>query len=236
MSAVQSIEKPHRSTLERATVGVDGSAFPHQDAIYGRDAQAAAGTLTKVGGGVAGFDFTKIDNNGNPLAEGAKLGAGTTDWACTRDNVTGLIWEVKTTSGLRNMDFRYSSYDSNPVTNGGAVGYASSGLCAVREECDTEKFTAAVNLVGLCGARDWRMPTVKELEGIADLGLNQVRVSYDPSIGPDYFPNTRRGSYWSGSPSAVAFESAWAVDFSYGSAFVYGRSSSVSVRLVRDAK
>ncbi len=33
-----------------------------QDAHYGRDAAAKAGTLTKVGAGDAGFDFTKISN------------------------------------------------------------------------------------------------------------------------------------------------------------------------------
>ena len=74
-----------------------------QDKDYGRDAAALAGTLVKVGGsgGVNGFDFTKIANNGTVLPASALLGSGPTEWACTRDNVTALIWEVKTTSGLR---------------------------------------------------------------------------------------------------------------------------------------
>ena len=87
-----------------AAVGCDAGVNSRQDARYGRDAQAAAGPLTKIGAGATGFDYSKIANNGSTLAANATLGAATTtDWACTKDNVTGLIWEVKTTSGLRNV-------------------------------------------------------------------------------------------------------------------------------------
>ena len=39
-----------------------------QDCSNGRDAQAVAGTLTKVGAGAAGFDFTKLAADGSVLA------------------------------------------------------------------------------------------------------------------------------------------------------------------------
>ena len=71
------------------------AGFPDQDGDHGRDALARAGQLTKIGGGEAGFDYTKISNSGLPLGAGAALGSGAGDWGCTRDNVTGLIWEVK---------------------------------------------------------------------------------------------------------------------------------------------
>ncbi|HSE11407.1 MAG TPA: hypothetical protein VLB69_02120, partial [Rudaea sp.] len=45
-----------------------------QDGRYGRDAAAAAGALTKIGAGAAGFDFSKIANNGTVLGAGAALG------------------------------------------------------------------------------------------------------------------------------------------------------------------
>ena len=76
-------------------------------ATHGRDALARAGQLQKVGGGEAGFDFTKLDANGNALP------ASATSWDCVRDNVTGLIWEVKTTSGLRSWSNTYTWYDPN---------------------------------------------------------------------------------------------------------------------------
>ena len=106
-----------------------------QDCHYGRDKAAADGTLTKTGGstlnnGIAnGFDYTKVCNSGQLAGQGTcpadpALGAGADDWACTKDNVTGLIWEVKTTSGLRNQNHTYTwfntnSPDGNPGTSSG---------------------------------------------------------------------------------------------------------------------
>ena len=63
--------------------------FFYKAISQGRDASAIASTKTGVGG--AGFDFTKIANNGDELLPNAALGKGLKDWACTRDNVTGLI-------------------------------------------------------------------------------------------------------------------------------------------------
>lgn len=203
----------------------DGSQPAGQDAHYGRDAAAAAGQLTKVGGGNAGFDFTKIANNGSVLPASAALGEGPTDWACTRDNVTGLLWEVKTTSGLRSQSHSYTWYDS--VHNyGGYPGTASGGSCATAGRCDTEKYVADVNAVGLCGQTDWRMPAVWELLGIVDKG----RVI--PSIDTAYFPNTGT-FFWSGSPSAYNRGVAWYVYFKYGGADDINQSFGFLVRLVR---
>jgi hypothetical protein len=107
------------------------------------------------------------------------------------------------------------------------VGTASGGSCATSGRCDTEKFTADVNATGLCGASDWRMPKVKELEGIADIGRA------NPAIDPTYFPNTQSSYFWSGSPYAYSSGYAWFVDFYFGDANYGLRSYSVAVRLVR---
>lgn len=203
-----------------------------QDCHFGRDAAAAAGTLQKVGASTPnngidnGFDYTKISNSGNPLPESAVLGDGPDDWACTRDNVTGLIWEVKTASGLRSQDHTYTWYDS--TSPDGNPGTASGGSCETAGRCDTEKFVADVNALGLCGANDWRMPSVKELEGIADLGR------YNPAIDPGFFPNTPSSDFWSDSPNANNSSYAWVVGFNYGDAYGYiNRSTSNRVRLAR---
>lgn len=220
------------NTANCASVAADNGAYPRQeDARYGRDAAAAAG-MPKTGGGGKGFDFSKIANNGTVLDAAAALGSGATDWACTRDNVTGLIWEVKTTSGLRSQSHTYTWYDSNPATNGGAVGEAAGGTCAASSRCDTEKFAADVNVAGLCGASDWRMPKVKELEGIADLGRK------NPAIDPTYFPNTPSSVFWSGSSYAYYSNGAWFVNFGYGNpyyahAYYAYRGYAYSIRLVR---
>lgn len=215
-----------------ALEGADSGAYPRQDARYGRDALAAAGKLNKTGGGSKGFDYTKIANDGSELPTSAALGVAPTDWACTRDNVTELIWEVKSTIGLRSTQFYYLWYNSNSSINGGGVGIASGPLgttCYQAGRCDTEKFVQDVNAVGLCGAFDWRMPTIKELQSIVDLGRGD-----DPAIDPDFFPNTySRGQmeFWSG--SAVDKSSAWYINFGDGYLNFLTKNRGHRVRLVR---
>lgn len=215
------------NTANCATLGSDGGRYPRQDATKGRDASASARQLVKVGGGSAGFDFTKIANNGGVLPATAVLGGGSTDWACTRDNLTGLTWEIKTTSGLRSLSHTYTWYNSDNASNGGSVGTFSDGTCYQSGRCDTEKFVQDVNAAGLCGSSAWRMPTVKELEGIADLGRT------NPAIDPTYFPNTSRSFFWSGSPYAGSSFNAWVVSFLRGDAVNKFRDSGYLVRLVR---
>lgn len=172
------------------------------DGRYGRDVAATAGALTKIGGGVAGFDFTKIANNGSVLPAGAALGTGATDWACTRDNVTGLIWEVKTTgpTQLRYSAHSYTWYNTNGAENGGNAGSTgvpgtNVGTCngtLPSNLCNTQAFVAAVNTTALCGYTDWRLPTPPELRTIVSYGAG---ISLDTT----YFPNPHRSAYWSAS-------------------------------------
>ena len=204
-----------------------------QDRNYGRDGAARTGALpAKIGGSAGavdgtpnGFDFTKIANNGTTLLPGAALGTAPTDWACTRDNVTGLIWEVKTTSGLRSQAHTYTWFKTGSPD--GNNGTASGGTCATTGRCDTEKFTVDVNTAGLCGQGDWRMPTKKELVSIVDYGRTL------PAIDPTYFLNTPSSLVWSGSPNPNLSSGAWVVYFNGGGANFNFRSSTNSVRLVR---
>ena len=204
--------------------------YEGQDAEYGRDAQAKAGTLEKVGGGNAGFDFTKLDANGNDLPESA------TAWSCVRDNHTGLIWEVKTDDGgLHDKKDRYNWYNPDSNNNGGHPGYQNDdgdicyGYDANNEAsyCNTHAYVERVNTQSLCGASDWRLPTRLELMGIVDNG------TYYPAIDTRYFPQIQPHSFWSSSPDADYSDYAWCVSFSNG--YVYGgpKSSGSHVRLVR---
>ena len=96
------------------TLSTEPADYPGQDASVGRDAAAAKGKLSKTGGGSAGFDFTKIANDGSVQPANAAT------WACVRDNVTGLMWEVKSDdNGLRDKDWTYTWYSTNSNSNGG---------------------------------------------------------------------------------------------------------------------
>ena len=211
------------NTANCATVSTDSGTHPRQDARYGRDAAAAVGQLPKIGGGEAGFDFTALNASGQSTTPSS----GTTPHPCVRDNVSGLVWEVKTADGgLRDQQWTYTWYDS-AHNYGGTPGTASGGLCKTSGHCDTEKYVIDVNASALCGFGDWRMPTWKELLGIAHRGR------INPMIEPTYFPNTSSSFFWSGSPFAYDSSYAWFVGFNNG--FIYGsaRNNDYQVRLVR---
>jgi len=129
----------------------DPPDFPGQDARYGRDVAFDEGMIGKQGQGMAGFDFTKLGSNGQPLANQGQswardaLGfdAGTeaagTRWSCVRDHVTGLDWEIKTRSAvpdLRDNAWTYSWFSNTQrpdgsanANNGGNAGGVNRGQC-----------------------------------------------------------------------------------------------------------
>jgi CRP-like cAMP-binding protein len=88
--------------------------------------------------------------------------AEATRWACVRDKVTGLIWEVKTDDGgLRDMHNTYTIY-----------GDGRSG--------DASELVATVNAAGLCGANDWRLPSRLMLHSLVDYGIDGYVVEAQP--------------------------------------------------------
>lgn len=126
----------------------DGAPYPGQDARFGRDAAQAAGSLpAKIGGGAAGFDFSPLDASGNAIAISG--GVPVSPPACVRDNVTNLIWEVKTAGNM------YDTY-----TFAAAATYAASA--------DT---------TALCGLNSgWRVPTRRELFSIGHRGVDNPAI------------------------------------------------------------
>jgi hypothetical protein len=217
------------SNLDCPVEGYEG-----QDAEHGRDAQAKAGTLQKVGGGNGGFDFTKLDVNGNDLPASASA------WSCVRDNHTGLIWEVKTNDGgLHDRGDRYNWYNPDSNSNGGHTGVEDrdGDICYAYDAsnpasyCNTHAYIARVNSQSLCGAHDWRMPSREELRSIVDYGTTNT------VIDMGYFPQTRAGYYWTSMPFAWDGNYAWSVSFKDGSdATPYKPYQSFHVRLVRDGQ
>ncbi|SJM90104.1 hypothetical protein CRENPOLYSF2_1470009 [Crenothrix polyspora] len=217
------------ATYNEVGLACPQSNYPRQDAELGRDA-----TLNDNSDGQAGFSFTKISSTGTELA------ASDTNWSCVQDNVTGLMWEVKTDDGgLHDKDWTYSWYDSNNARNGGTAGRQNgSGNCS-GSQCDTADFVAIVNAVGWCGANDWRTPTKEELRSITS--YNRIA----PAIDVNYFPNTpANGEYASASSFANDSTFAWISYLNTGQISPFSKISNVgggfynsfSVRLVRDGQ
>ncbi|MEN9501334.1 MAG: hypothetical protein RI964_619 [Pseudomonadota bacterium] len=221
------------------TTTAQGDAIPQeQDGQTGRDA-----TNNDDSDGVAGFSFTKIGDDGKALAiqdqqwsynaKGEDNGseAAGTKWSCVKDNVTGLIWEVKTQDGgLRDMDWQYTWYNTDNTTNGGGVGVQDGGHCQ-GSQCDTQSYVEAVNAQGLCGSSHWRLPEVDELQSIVD----HTKHDPEPTIDINFFPNTKAWIYWSATPYAKAFDYAWFIGFNGGNDnWSAGKGyDNASVRLVR---
>lgn len=183
----------------------NASAMPRQDGRFGRDAASPV----KVGGGAAGFDFSKICFNGDVQGAGtctgalvanttaAASGTATTDWACTKDNVTNLIWSLESGNG------NWTTYAQTTLPN-------------------------ATNAAGRCGfSNGWRLPTRRELLGIVHIDLTK------PAIDVNYFPGIASGYHWTSDSYAIAASYAWIVSFVDGGTFSNVKSFSNYVRLVR---
>lgn len=203
------------------------NSFPNQDAHDGRDAAARKGQLAKTGDGDAGFDYTKVCNSGNFAGEGTcpsapKLGTGANEWGCTLDNVTGLIWELKTGAPLHDKDKTYTWHVADDLINGG-----SKGDVCVTPECNTSSFIKSVNAQSMCGANDWRLPSRRELHSIVHHGHS------NPAIDLSYFPNTVAKPYWTATASASTPVSAWYVSFEMGWDFWDNKNKAQAARLVR---
>jgi hypothetical protein len=220
--------------LEHNGLPCPNNSFPGQDAEYGRDKLHPSDT-----NGHAGFNFTKLD------ATGKALPATATQWNCVRDNVTGLIWEKKPTGdgtmgnqGLHDADDSYTWYSTDSANNGGSVGYQNQGGTCYGYDaansatyCNTEAYAKRVNKAGWCGKKDWRVPTLRELKGLADLGVRYP----GPTLDKRYFPDIVINSWhWSSSPYAGISSYAWGVSFATGHSTGNSRSNRNSaIRLVR---
>lgn len=204
--------------------------FPNQDAQQGRDI-----THNDDSDGHAGFSYTKLDSNGNALA------ADSLTWSCVRDNVTNLIWEVKSSEvwDLQDNSWGYSWYNSSGTNDGGLAGTQHEDGECVNDNylnCNTEDYVTQVNVQTLCGHADWRLPSRNDL--ISLLRYDQA----DEFINSDYFPNFKANQYsqysryWSATTTAQDSQDAWMVDYSSGATVESPKYYSGHIRLVRSGE
>ena len=171
-------------------------AFADEDCELGRDADTS---LNDDSDGNAAFVFTKLDIAGN-VTTSTTIG----DWACVLDHTTGLIWEVKTDDGsLRDKDQGFTWYDPDhgqTDEDGNAITFY--GTESGQDTDDLINYANSDPSVnsgnGLCGRSDWRLPTVHEIQGLADYDAvvaNDSGGYSTPSADTDYFPYTIASQY-----------------------------------------
>lgn len=180
----------------------------------------------------SGSSYTKVCNSGELAGKGScptnpALGTETNEWACTRDNRTGLIWEVKLNDANhpRYKKWTYSWYD--PYARGG-TGTPSTGNCPNSNRCDTEKYAIDVNNSKLCDSNDWRIPSKQELLTITDPERKK------PAIDTTYFPNTVSSSFWTATTDENNLSFAWDVYFANGKCYSDYKDGDNRVRVVHE--
>ena len=198
-----------------------------QDCDQGRD---AAVSLNKVGAGAVGFDFTKLAADGTALANqtvawsDSGSEAANSQWACVRDNNTGLVWEVKTDNSTPDIHDKDTTYRWGGAT---ALGHDSDASGKGDYHSDWDSLVTNSNSGnGLCGATNWRVPTIAELATIVHRGRSA------PTIDTDLFANNPSSFIWSASPRASQNTHAWGVNFGQGVVTSIPRGSNAGVRLV----
>lgn len=126
---------------------------------------------------------------------------------CVKDKNSGLTWEGKPTSGLRDGSKTYTNYGDHRTG-------------------DASAYVATVNAANLCSYTDWRLPTKDELRGLVVQGVT-------PTIDGTWFPNTQSGPYWTSSPLVGNANFAWNVNFYLDFVDKLHRGVTSPVRLVR---
>ena len=189
-----------------------------QDGMAGRDANS---TTNSNADGKLGYSFTAVTGG------------------CVLDNITGLMWEVKTTDGgLRDWNKTYTNFDS---TTNAQIGFGSNPTIPTQSDIDAATnsvgFMNAVNAQNLCGYNDWRIPTADELQSIVDYSVSTYPISH-PTIDETWFPNTHSWVspgivFWTSTPEFSYLTGAYSISFNYGNVGGGNRSNPAFVRLVR---
>jgi len=181
-----------RRLTDSECIASNETSMNQQDCANGRDAIRRSGMLKKYGQGRYSMDYTKLS------AAGEELPFETASWDCARDNVTGYIWEVKTTGDITNIhhkDHRYAAIADN-VTGSDTCPYydGSNGI-----ECSLESFIEKTNSANFCGRDNWALPKVIDAYSMWDMSF-RVKENYDDldfhsSIGYFYLGDVVQETY-----------------------------------------
>jgi hypothetical protein len=178
------------------TTEVDCDSIKPGDPFYGQDGRYQPRIPRS---------YTKLGSGGEELQDSAAPFYQGGDWIMTRDNVTGLIWEIKDPD-LWAINYSYKKYTWE----------------------NASQLIVALNNAEFGGFFDWRLPNAKELSSLVSVPFTLDYYSF-------YFPESVMPSYyWTSSPYIVS-DYAWRVyyDVTYSSTNYGSMSGSYCARAVR---
>lgn len=162
-----------------------------------------------------GLDATNPNNTDGKLGFSYSLVSPYAITECVLDNATGLMWEGKPATGSRAGGLTYTNFGDNRVG-------------------DASAYVASINAAGLCGFKDWRLPSADELQSLVDYSIPWG----GPAIDATWFPNTPGWpapalAFWSSTSFLGDANQAWMVNFVDGGVGFSARTNSNQVRVVR---
>ncbi len=187
------------TTLSNVTQYTDASAGAGAGSAY----RVAACDAAKNCSGSSAPASAGTQTGGKLLGEYLDYGDGT-----VRHRKTGLTW----------MRCAMGQTWTGTACSGTAGTYTWASASAL----------SALN-VTFAGKSDWRLPSIAELQTIAD------RKVYDPAIDTTVFPNTPSSYFWSASSVSISSTYAWKESFSYGGSSSDAKTAGLPLRLVRGA-
>ncbi len=105
------------------------------------------------------------------------------------------------------------------------------GVAARYEWQDAGRFIKRMNGdAGFAGYSDWRLPSLKELEGIVE------HRCINPAINIEIFPATLPTGFWSATAEKGYDKGVWLMYFLHGKSYMANMQQEWKVRLVRDAR
>ncbi len=252
--------------------------------------------------GQAGFRYTKIDFAGNELS------AQAADWRCIRDEMTGMVWERKSSynqvtaipdpavlvppvpdtretfyvsarpADFHAVNFVYPWLDEDDTTNGGEAGWMAdlrgaalpqespyqpalgvgaftqdvNAICAFSNLgrdfelfCSTGHYVKEANHQGVCGYKDWQVPTVEQFRSVfnySNLNKNETdildKTFFDCAadncvVSNDPSNPLNKTLYWTSTTSAENNASALCFDITTARLQLCSKLESNKVMIVR---
>ena len=175
---------------------------------------------------------------------------------------TGLMWEKKvvlnSTRDATNLNDADNCYPWQGKCSTAETACGTDADCLPAETCKVGDcqlddpngvtifgWVAALNAAAFAGYTDWRIPHVKELQGVADYGASSPTIDaafHGASCGgactdltDPQCSCTASDEYWS-STSVVGNEDAWKVKFEKGKVETSSKESKLFVRAVRGGR